>query len=300
MSTLASVATPAGPWQHILYDQPESNIARITLNRVEKHNAQDTRFLYELNAAFDRAAQDPEVKVIILAANGRNFSAGHDLSGIREKETVYAQFPNVGTSARKLQEAKGAEGRMPYEEEAYLGFSERWRNIPKVTIAQVQGKCIAAGLMLAWPCDLIVASDDAQFSDVTVALGICGVEWFNHPWELGIRRAKQMLFTGDPVSAQDGKALGMVSEIYPREQLAEKTLELARKIARQPLFALKTTKMAVNAAQDVQGRMSAMNTSFALHHLGHSHAQEVYGLAINPEGMHPSVRATSTLVKNKG
>jgi enoyl-CoA hydratase len=297
MTALTSVATAAGPWQHILYDQPEANIARITLNRVEKHNAQDTRFLYELNAAFDRAAQDPEIKVIILAANGRNFSAGHDLSGIREKDTVYAQFPNVGTASRKLQEAKGAEGRMPYEEEAYLGFSERWRNIPKVTIAQVQGKCIAAGLMLAWPCDLIVASDDAQFSDVTVALGICGVEWFNHPWELGIRRAKQMLFTGDPVSAQDGKALGMVSEIYPRDQLSEKTLELARRIARQPLFALKTTKMAVNAAQDAQGRLNAMNTSFALHHLGHSHAQEVYGLAINPEGMHPSVRATSTLVK---
>jgi enoyl-CoA hydratase len=89
----------------------------------------------------------------------------------------------------------------------------------------------------------------------------------------------------------------MVNEIAPREQLASFTLDLARKIARQPSFALKITKMAINAAEDSQGRLNAMNTSFALHHLGHSHAQEVYGVAINPEGMHPNVRATSTLGK---
>src|ERR1700733_820050 len=104
--------------QHILYEQPEPNIARIVLNRTDKHNAQDTRFLYELNSAFDRAAQDPDIKVIILAANGKHFSAGHDLSGVREKTTVYAQFPQVTTASRGLQEAKGAEGRVAYEEES--------------------------------------------------------------------------------------------------------------------------------------------------------------------------------------
>lgn len=281
--------------QHILYDQPDPAIARITLNRVKMHNAQDTRLLYELNAAFDRAAQDPEVKVIILAANGKNFSAGHDLSGIRERDAVYADYPQVTTASRGIQNAKGAEGRVAYEEESYLGFCERWRNIPKVTIAQVQGKCIAAGLMLAWPCDLIVASDDAEFSDVTVALGICGVEYFAHPWEFGTRKAKQMLYTGDSISAKDAQTMGMVNEIYPRAELEAKTLELARRIARQPLFALKITKMAVNAAEDQQGRKTAIDHAFALHHLGHSHAQEVYGLPINPEGMHPSVRASTTL-----
>jgi enoyl-CoA hydratase len=149
--------------------------------------------------------------------------------------------------------------------------------------------------MLAWPCDLIVASDDAEFSDVTVALGICGVEYFAHPWEFGTRKAKQMLYTGDPIPAQDARGLGMVNEVYPRAELEAKTLELARRIARQPLFALKITKMAVNAAEDQQGRKTAIDHAFALHHLGHSHAQEVYGLPINPEGMHPSVRATTTL-----
>ena len=284
--------------QHILYDQPDPAIARITLNRLKVHNAQDTRFLYELSAAYDRAAQDPEVKVIVLAANGRNFSAGHDLSGVRERDAVYAEYPQITTASRALQNAKGSEGRIAYEEELYIGFCERWRNIQKVTIAQVQGKCIAAGLMLAWPCDLIVASDDAQFSDVTVALGICGVEYFAHPWEFGTRKAKQMLYTGDPISAQDARGVGMVNEVFPREELAERTLELARRIARQPLFALKITKMAVNAAEDQQGRKNAIDTAFALHHLGHSHAQEVYGMAINPEGVHPTVRSSSTLVKS--
>ena len=278
--------------QHILYDQPEQAIARITLNRVDKHNAQDTRLLYELNAAFDRAAQDAAVKVIILASNGKNFSAGHDLSGIGDRDGVHADFPQITTASRPLQKAKGAEGRIAAEEEHYLGFCERWRNIQKVTIAQVQGKCIAAGLMLAWPCDLITASDDAQFSDVTVALGICGVEYFGHPWEFGPRKAKQMLYTGDAIPAQEAKQLGMVNEIYPRAELEAQTLALARRIARQPMFALKITKMAVNAAEDAQGRQAAFTTAFALHQLGHSHAQEVYGVAVNPEGIHPSVDST--------
>ena len=297
-----SAVPAAGPashtaLQHILYDKIDPAIVRITLNRTDKHNAQDTRFLYELNAAYDRAAQDVDVKVIILAANGKHFSAGHDLSGVREKDAVYAQFPHVGTTARALQGAPGVEGRIGYEEEAYVGFCERWRNIPKVTIASVQGKCIAAGLMLAWPCDLIVASEDAQFSDVTVALGICGVEYFQHPWEFGTRRAKHMLYTGDAISAQDAQQMGMVSEVYPRDELAARTLELAQKIARQPQFALKITKMAVNAAEDAKGRLNAQSTAFALHHLGHGHAKEVYGAIINPAGMHASVRATSKIGK---
>src|SRR4051812_13572095 len=108
---------------HILYEVPEPGIARITLNRPDKHNAQDWRFLYELNAAFDLGAQDKEIKVIVLAANGKNFSAGHDLSGSKDRESTHAEYPQVGTSSRDLYEEKGAEGRMAKEEEAYTGFS---------------------------------------------------------------------------------------------------------------------------------------------------------------------------------
>jgi len=156
---------------------------------------------------------------------------------------------------------------MAREEEIYLGFCERWRNIPKPTIAAVQGRCISGGLMLCWPMDLIVASDDAQFSDVVVAMGIIGVEYFAHPWEVGVRKAKEMLFTGKPISAEEARMLGMVNQVVPRAELAERTLELAKLIATKPTFAVKSVKQAVNAAEDAQGRHVAFQTAFAIHHL---------------------------------
>ena len=187
----------------------------------------------------------------------------------------------------------GAEGRMAREKEVYLGLSERWRNIPKPTIAQVQGKCIAGGLMLAWPCDLIVASDDAAFCDNTVGMGVGGVEYFAHPWELGPRKAKELLFTADWLSAQEAMALGMVNQVVPAAELADFTLALAGRIAAKPMFALKLAKEAVNAAEDAQGRSGAMNTAFALHQLAHSHNMQVHGMAVDPSGLQVRPKATT-------
>lgn len=270
----------------ILYEQPAPHVARILLNRPEARNAQDTRLLYALNDAFDRAAQDPDVRVIILAATGPHFSSGHDL---RESaaDADMSQYPTVGTWCGF--ECAGAEGRMAREKEIYIGFSERWRNIPKPTIAQVQGKCIAGGLMLVWPCDLVVAAEDAAFMDNTVSMGVGGAEYFAHPWELGVRKAKEMLFTADWLSAQEAQRLGMVNHVVPPDQLADFTLALAERIALKPLFALKLAKEAVNAAQDAQGRLPAMQTAFALHQLAHSHNMLVHGLPIDPSGMSPAV-----------
>jgi enoyl-CoA hydratase len=271
----------------ILVEHPAEHVARVVLNRPETRNAQDTRLLYELNDALDEAAHDPEVRVIILAANGKDFSSGHDLRERGHLETQ-DEFRPVGTQANYR--AAGAEGRMAREEEIYLGFCERWRNIPKPTIAAVQGRCISGGLMLVWPMDLIVAADDAQFSDVVVAMGIVGVEYFMHPWEVGARKAKEMLFTGRPISAEEARMLGMVNQVVPRAELAQRTLDLANEIATKPPFALKSVKQAVNAAQDAQGRHVALQTAFAIHHLNHSHAMEVFGLPVDPTGIHGSVR----------
>ena len=121
----------------------------------------------------------------------------------------------------------------------------------------MHGKCVSGGLLLCWPCDIIIASDDAQFQEVTVAMGIAGVEWFAHPWEMGARKAKEMLMTGAPIGAEEARQIGMVNKVVPRDQLEEATLEMARTIARQPTFATKMAKMAVNAAQDAQGRHAA-------------------------------------------
>lgn len=276
-----------GDWQHIAYESPAEHVARIVLDRAETRNAQNTQFLYELNEAFDQAAQDGDVRVIILAANGPHFSSGHDLREQNHADNMNAHTL-VGTWSGIGK--PGAESTMAREKEIYLGFCERWRNLPKPTIAQVHGKCISGGLMLVWPCDLIVASEDAQFQDNTVTMGMCGVEYFAHPWEFGVRKAKELLFTADWLSAEDAKALGMVNQVVPRDLLEQAVLDLATRIAQKPPFALKLIKEAVNAAEDAQGRRAAFDQAFALHQLGHSHNQQVHGMSIDPTGLVPSVR----------
>ncbi|MGR8920217.1 MAG: enoyl-CoA hydratase [Gammaproteobacteria bacterium] len=267
---------------YIRYETPEDGIARIVLDRPETANAQDTQFLYELNDAFDRAAHDDEVRVIILAANGKHFSSGHDLAEA-DPHARMADYPTVGTMCGFG--CAGGEAQMSREEEIYLGFSERWRNIPKPTIAAVQGKCIAGGLMLCWPCDLIIATEDASFSDPTVSFGVGGVEYFHHLWEVGARKAKEMLFTSDELSAADALSLGMVNQVVPRDELEDAALTMARKIAAKSRFALKLTKEAINGAQDASGRKLAMKNAFHLHQLAHTHWLKVYDFLIDPTGL---------------
>lgn len=274
-------------FQSLLYDTPEPGVARITLNKPNSANAQDTKLLYELNAAFDRAAHDDDIRVIILAANGKHFSAGHDLSeadghaAMREHETV---APVCGFGCA------GAEAQMAREEEIYLGFSDRWRNIPKPTIAAVQGKCIAGGLMLAWPCDIIIAADDAAFCDPTVSFGVGGAEYFTHVWEVGIRKAKEMLFTSDEIKAEEALRLGMVNQVVPRAELMDATLGMARKIAKKSRFALKLTKLAANGVQDAQGREVALRNAFHLHQLAHTHNLKVFDMLLDPTGLPEATR----------
>ena len=275
---------------HVLYEQPAPHIARITMNRPAARNAQDLQMTYDLNAAFDAAAGDDNIKVVILAGEGPHFSAGHDLSGDGGK--TWRDFPVVGTWCGF--DCGGAEGRFAREKEIYQGITERWRNIPKPTIAQVHGKCIAGGLMLAWACDLIIASDDASFRDPVVEMGVCGVEFFAHPWEVGARKAKEWLFTADWLGAEEARQLGMVNRVVPRHALADEVLALAERIAQKPMFALKMTKEAVNQTQDAQGRHSAMLQAFSLHQLCHSHNEQMFGMPVDPTGLHPSVREKLT------
>lgn len=263
----------------IRYDSPSAGVARITLARPETRNAQSKKMLYEINTAFDLAAHDKDVKVIVLAADGPHFSSGHDL---RDNTPMTSLTPVTNWGGFDL---PGAEGYMAQEEEIYLGLCWRWRNLPKPTIAQVQGKTIAGGLMLIWVCDLIIASDDATFSDPVVGFGVNGVEYFAHPWEVGVRKAKEMLFTGDPVTAAEAKALGMVNQVVPRDELEKRTLELASKIASRPSMGLRLAKQSVNQTQDAQGLWTALQAAMSLQQLGHSHNMQVHKLLIDPRGM---------------
>lgn len=279
-------------FRSLICDVPTPGVFRITLNRPDTRNAQDVHMLYELNEAFNAASRDQQVKVIILAANGPHFSSGHDLRE-PDRATEMAGYTPVGSWCGFS--CEGAEGLVAIERELYLGLCERWRNVPKVTIAQVHGKVISGGLMLVWPCDIIIASEDASFADTTLAIGVCGAEFFNHPWELGVRKAKEMLFTSDFVSAQDAYRLGMVNHVVSAGELSTFTLAMATKIASKPSFVLKLAKEAVNAAQDAQGRVIAMQTSFALHQLSHADNMARHGMLIDPAGLPSTLAGRSSL-----
>jgi len=261
----------------VRYETPDPEIARVVLNRPDRANAQNVQLLYELNAALDHAARDGEVKVIIVAAEGKHFSSGHDAPGDWRLSEVA-----IGTwgSFRK----PGAEGHWAMEEEQFFGLCWRWRNIPKPTVVQVQGKVIAGGLMLVWPFDIVVASDDATFQDPVVSFGVNGVEYFGHPWEFGVRKAKELLFTGRAITAEVARQLGMVNRVVPREQLEDETLALAREIARQPMMGLKTAKESINQMQAEQGLYASLRHGMAMQQLAHSHNQLVHGIAVEPEG----------------
>jgi enoyl-CoA hydratase len=255
----------------VLYER-DGAIARVTLNRPEYRNAQNSAMTYALDDAFYRAAADDEVKVVILSGAGKHFSAGHDIGTPgRDVDSSFDRraglwWDHVG----KL----GGESRYAREQEVYLGMCRRWRELPKPVIAQVHGACIAGGLMLAWICDLIVASDDAFFADPVVRMGIPGVEYFAHPWVMGARQAKEFLFVGERVEAQRALQLGMVNRVVPREQLAAEVDALAAKIATMPRLGLALTKKAVNQAEDAMGLQVGMDSVFGLHHFAHAHNAE--------------------------
>jgi enoyl-CoA hydratase len=266
----------------ILRERPAEGVARLTLNRPEARNAQNLALLYELDDAFAEAMADEGVRVVILAAAGKDFSAGHDL---REPLNTIAGTQFRSAASNSAVHSTGTLGYMAREQEVYLGLCQKWRDLPKPTIAQVQGRCIAAGLMLAWVCDLIIAADDALFLDPVVAMGVNGVEWFAHPWELGPRKAKEMLFTGDALTAEEALQRGMVNHVVVRTELERFTLSLATRIAAKPAAALAAAKKTVNETLDIQGQRTALEMAFKLHHLCHFHNMEVHGALADPAGM---------------
>jgi enoyl-CoA hydratase len=272
------------PFRTIRYevvDPGDEGVAVITLDRPESRNAQDKQMTYELDEAFMDAARRTDVKVVVLQAEGPHFCSGHDL---RDTASM-RDFPRVGPYDGFGRE--GHEGYLAYEEEIYLHMCWRWRNLPKPVVAAAQGKTIAGGLMLLWVCDVIVASDDAQFSDPTVGMGVNGVEYFAHPWELGPRKAKELLFTGDWFTAEEARQLGMVNQVVPRAELHDATMALARRIAKKPSFALKLAKESVNQTLEAMGQWTAFKAAFSLQHLGHAHNKLKYGMLVDPSALGP-------------
>lgn len=269
----------------IRYEDPAPGVARIVLARTDKHNSLNPALIFAINDAFNRALADDSVKVIILAADGRNFSAGHDIADTVEQYQQAVQDNSPGVSTWSGFTEPGAHGWYAAEKEAYLESARRIRNISKPTICAVQGKCIAGALIYAWVCDIIVAAKNAVFSDPVINFGMPAVEWLGHPWELGPRKAKEFLFTADSWDAEEAHRLGMVNHVVELEDLEAFTLAMAQKIAAKPAFALKLAKEAVNKTLDIQGQANAIDQAFSLHHLGHQQNFRLFGYGMDTSNL---------------
>jgi enoyl-CoA hydratase len=247
-------------------------IVRIMLNRPRQRNAQHRGMLVELDDAFRAAEADDRVRVVILGGLGPVFSSGHDVGSqqaVAEMQPGESQHP---TWRQDGATRSGAEKLFLQEWHYFFQNTKRWRDLRKITIAQVHGKVISAGLMLAWACDLIVAADNTEFTDVVgLRLGMCGVEYFAHPWEFGPRKTKELLLTGDSMDAAEAHRLGMVSKLYPEAELAERTVEFARRVSALPTVTALLVKESVNQTVDNMGFHNALNACFTLHELNHAH-----------------------------
>jgi enoyl-CoA hydratase len=236
------------PFTQLLFEKIE-RVGRITLNRPRYRNAQSTVLLKELDRAFEEAADDDEVKVIILAGAGDHFSAGHDLGTPDERENPDSYF-----------NTKGLKNRHSGSWRLFLDNTLRWRDLPKPTIAQVQGYCIFGGYMFASAMDLIVASEDAMFLPSLT-------QYFSAPWDVGVRKAKEILFQSRFINAQEALRTGLVNLVVPRGELEQETLVLAKQIAETDAFTLRLMKFAINLAQDEMGFRNAVRNAHSHHFL---------------------------------
>jgi len=275
------VATSDDPYEHVRYRTlHDGQVARIELNRPQVRNAQHRPLLVELDDAFHRAEADDAVRVVILSGVGPMFSSGHDMGSkehLEERDPGPLQHETRRTNGGSR---SGVEARMLQEWHYFFENTRRWRSLRKITIAQVHGPVYAAGLMLMWACDLIVAAEGTTFADVVgTRLGMCGVEYFGHPWEFGPRKAKELLLTGDAITAEEAHGLGMVSKVFPADALGELTEQWALRIARTPTVTALLVKEAVNQAVDIMGFTNALNAAFTLHQVNHAH-----WMFLNPDG----------------
>lgn len=257
-------------YQYILYET-NGPVARIWHNRPDARNAESQGLLDELDHAMRVARADDAVKVIVIAGKGDHFSAGHDLKEATAKRSNFT-----------------VEQRWEFESRVYFDYAMNIWDCPKPTIAQVSGACIAGGFMVANMCDLVVASEEAFFSDpVCHTLGSAAVEVLIHPWVMGARKAKEFLFMGSRMTAREALDVGMVNRVFASAELDRETDAMAAHIARCDPFALKLVKRSINRGMDMQGLRSAMNAHFDTHQL--SHLSEGFRQA-REAGMHKAIQ----------
>jgi enoyl-CoA hydratase len=278
-------------YKYVRYEPiDDGRIVRVLLNRPDARNAQNRGMLVELDDAMLAAEADDDVRVVILGGVGPMFSSGHDM-GSKQSVAEMTPGPEQHVSWRTNGGSRtGAERLMLQEWHYFFENTRRWRNLRKITVGQAHGDVYAAGLMLLWACDLIVCSETTRFADVVgTRLGMCGVEYFAHPWEFGPRKAKELLLTGDALDADEAFRLGMISKVFTDDALEDDTVEFARRIANLPTMTSLLIKESVNQSVDNMGFYNALNACFTLHELNHSHWAQVhdnrYPIALEEDGI---------------
>ncbi len=251
----------------------EGHVATITMNRPDQANAQNSDLINGIDRCLDRADEDDEVRVVILAGAGKHFSSGHDLKSIVGDE---AEARGEDAKWRALRETP--EGKFRHEQVMYYQRCLRLYSFRKPTIAQVQGSVVAAGMMLACMCDLIVAAEDATFSNPVLRMTGAGVELLVEPWELGIRKAKEFLSAGERIDAQEAWRLGLVNRVVPAGELAARTRELAERIALVPSITLQVVKDTINNSATLMGKEESWKYHFVAHHWNHNTATSLNAL----------------------
>lgn len=232
------------PPEDVLY-QVDGEIALVTLNRPKYRNAQSWPLLDALDAALDCAMRDDAVRVVLVRGAGEHFSSGHDLGTPEQRADWEAR--NIPEGGIQFYE---------YFRKYNLDYTLKWRNLPKPTIAMVQGYCIFGGWMIAAAMDLVFASPDARF-----LAGL--VEYFSLPWDIHPRKAKELAFESRFIDAEEAREFGFVNRIYPADDLERETLAYARRVAENGPTALRMSKLAINKTQDIQGYSAAMEAAFA-------------------------------------
>ena len=230
--------------QDVLY-AVDGPIARVTLNRPRYRNAQSWRLLDQLDEAFDRAMGDKKVRVVVVDGAGGNFSSGHDL-GTPEQ---------VADQKRRGVPDDGLEFYDNFRK-YNLDYTIKWRNLPKPTIAMVEGYCIFGGWMIAAAMDLVFASTTALFLPSQL-------EYFSVPWDIHPKKAKELLFEFRFVEATEAKEIGFVNRLLEPDDLERETLAYARRVAENTPTSVRLAKVATNRAQDLQGYGVGIDAAFA-------------------------------------
>ncbi|MEO6396992.1 MAG: enoyl-CoA hydratase-related protein [Tepidiformaceae bacterium] len=224
-------------------------VARVILNRPRYHNAQPPLMVEEMDNAFERAMSDPQTRVIVLSGNGRHFSAGHDLG-----------TPDSVADREERGLTKEPESRYQSTRRYWHEASLRWRNMPIPTIAMVHGYCIYGGWIFASSMDFIFAADDALFLP-------SHTQYFTAPWDIGARRAKEILYEGRFITAAEAREYGFVNRLYPPADLERETLAYANRVAENPRFGNRMSKFSVNSMLDMQGFSTFVDSAYQTYYI---------------------------------